>query len=76
VRDRTARLRKHYGLLASALRIRGDTRIGRIPSHFRTIKIRELRELQKRGISREKQLVMDVFGTRLLASAQRPSLKR
>jgi len=50
--------------------------MSRIPSHLRNIKIKELRELQKRGMSREKQLVTDVLGTRLLASVHRPTLKR
>lgn len=50
--------------------------MSRIPSHLRNIKIKELRELQKRGISRDKQLVTDVLGTRLLASVNRPMLKR
>jgi len=48
----------------------------RIPSHLKGIKIKELREMHKRGMSREKQLVTDVLGTRLLASASRPTLKR
>jgi Nbl1 / Borealin N terminal len=76
VRDRTARLRNHYNLLASTLKIRGEARMSRVPSHLRGIKIKELREMQKRGVAREKQLVADVLGTRLLASASRPTLKR
>jgi len=50
--------------------------MSRIPSHLRSIKIKELRELQKHGMSREKQIVTEVLGTRLLASANRPTLKR
>ena len=76
VRDRTTRLRNHYNLLASTLRIRGEARMSRVPSHLRGIKIKELREMQKRGVAREKQLLVDVLGTRLLASVQRPTLKR
>ena len=76
VRDRTTRLRNHYNLLASTLRIRGEARMSRVPSHLRGIKIKELREMQKRGLAREKQLLTDVLGTRLLASANRPTLKR
>lgn len=76
VRDRTTRLRNHYNLLASTLRIRGEARMSRVPSHLRGIKIKELRELQKRGVTREKQLLADVMGTRLLGSANRPTLKR
>jgi hypothetical protein len=76
VRDRATRLRNHYNLLASTLRIRGEARMSRIPSHLRSIKIKELRELQKHGISREKQVVTEVLGTRLLASVSRPNLKR
>jgi hypothetical protein len=76
VRDRATRLRNHYNLLASTLRIRGEARMSRVPSHLRGIKIKELREMQKRGITREKQLLTDVLGTRLLASANRPLLKR
>lgn len=48
--------------------------MSRVPSHLRGIKIKELREMQKRG--REKQLCTDVLGTRLLASVGRPTLKR
>ena len=76
VRDRTTRLRNHYNLLASTLRIRGEARMSRVPSHLRGVKIKELREMQKRGIVREKQLLADVLGTRLLASGNRPTLKR
>lgn len=76
VRDRATRLRNHYNLLASTLRIRGEARMSRVPSHLRGIKIKELREMQKRGITREKQLLTDVLGTRLLASTNRPMLKR
>lgn len=76
VRDRTMRLRNHYNLLASTLRIRGEARMSRVPSHLRGVKIRELREMQKRGQSKEKQLYTEVMGTRLLASAKRPTLKR
>src|SRR5437762_8031919 len=50
--------------------------MSRVPSHLRGIKIKELREMQKRGVAREKQLFTDVMGTRLLASASRPTLKR
>ena len=50
--------------------------MSRIPSHLRGIKIKDLREMQKRGMSKEKQLYSDVLGTRLLASATRPALKR
>ena len=50
--------------------------MSRVPSHLRGIKIKELRELQKRGVTREKQLLADVMGTRLLGSANRPTLKR
>ena len=60
----------------STLRIRGEARMSRIPLHFRSIKIKELREMQKRGLPREKQLYADVLGTKLLASANRPKLKR
>jgi hypothetical protein len=76
VRDRTTRLRNHYNLLASTLRIRGEARLSRVPSHLRGIKIKELRDMQKRGVAREKQLFTDVLGTRLLASTSRPTLKR
>ena len=75
VEDRTKRLRNYYNLLASTLRIRGEARVMRVPSHLRTIKIKELREMQKRGVTQQKQLA-DVLGTRLLASASRPALKR
>ena len=50
--------------------------MSRVPSQLRGIKIKELREMQKSGITREKQLYADVLGTRLLASANRPMLKR
>jgi len=50
--------------------------MSRVPSHLRGIKIKELREMQKRGETREKQMFTDVMGTRLLASASRPTLKR
>ena len=76
VRDRTTRLRNHYNLLASTLRIRGEARMSRVPSHLRGIKIKELRDMQKRGVVREKQLLADVLGTRLLATSNRPTLKR
>jgi Nbl1 / Borealin N terminal len=76
VRDRATRLRNHYNLLASTLRIRGEARMSRVPSHLRGIKIKELRDMQKGGVGREKQLYTDVLGTRLLASASRPTLKR
>src|SRR5271170_3987248 len=70
------RLRNHYNLLASTLRIRGEARMSRVPLQLRGIKIKELREMQKSGMIREKQLYADVLGTRLLASANRPMLKR
>jgi hypothetical protein len=50
--------------------------MGRVPSHLRGIKIRELRDMQKRGPLKEKQLYTEVMGTRLLASSHRPALKR
>jgi hypothetical protein len=50
--------------------------MSRIPLHLRGLKIKELREMQKCGLAREKQLYADVLGTRLLASANRPKLKR
>ena len=75
VEDRAKRLRNHYNLLASTLQIRGDARMSRVPLHLRTIKIKELREMQKRGVAPQKQLA-DVLGTRLLASVSRPMLKR
>jgi hypothetical protein len=50
--------------------------MSRVPSQLRGIKIKELREMQKSGMTREKQLYSDVLGTRLLASANRPMLKR
>ena len=50
--------------------------MSRVPSHLRGIKIKELREMQKSGLTREKQLYRDVLGTRLLASVNRPMLKR
>lgn len=49
--------------------------MSRVPSHLRNIKIKELREMQKRGVAPQKQLA-DVLGTRLLASVSRPLLKR
>jgi len=76
VKDRMTRLRNHYNLLASTLRIRGEARMSRVPSQLRGIKIKELREMQKSGVTREKQLFADVLGTRLLASVNRPMLKR
>src|SRR5438270_11908167 len=75
VEDRTKRLRNHYNLLASTLQIRGEARMARVPGHLRKIKIKELREMQKRGAAPQKQL-SDVLGTRLLASVNRPTLKR
>ncbi len=75
VEDRTKRLRNHYNLLASTLQIRGEARMARVPGHLRKIKIKELREMQKRGAAPQKQLA-DVLGTRLLASVNRPTLKR
>jgi hypothetical protein len=50
--------------------------MSRIPSHLRGIKIKELREMHKRGMGREKQLLTDVLETRLLSSTTRPTLKR
>ena len=50
--------------------------MSRVPSHLRGIKIRELREMQKRGQSKEKQLYAEVVGTKLLSSVNRPTLKR
>ena len=50
--------------------------MSRVPSQLRGIKIKDLREMQKSGVMREKQLYADVLGTRLLASSNRPTLKR
>lgn len=50
--------------------------MSRVPSQLRGIKIKELREMQKTGTTRGKQVYADVLGTRLLASANRPMLKR
>lgn len=49
--------------------------MARVPGPLRKIKIKELRDMQKRGAAPQKQLA-DVLGTRLLASVSRPTLKR
>jgi hypothetical protein len=76
VKDRTTRLRNHYNLLASTLRIRGEARLSRVPTYLRGIKIKELRQMQRNGVAHEKQVYTDVLGTRLLSSSTRPALKR
>jgi hypothetical protein len=42
--------------------------MSRVPVHFRGIKIKELREMQRRGTAGGQEVVAEVLGTRLLAT--------
>ena len=42
--------------------------MSRVPVHLRGIKIKELREMQRRGTAGGEELATEVLGTRLLAS--------
>lgn len=46
--------------------------MSRVPMHLRGIKIKELREMQRRGTTEGEQLATEVLGTRLLASKAVP----
>jgi hypothetical protein len=42
--------------------------MSRVPVHLRGIKIKELREMQRRGTAGGQEVVTEILGTRLLAS--------
>jgi hypothetical protein len=42
--------------------------MSRVPVHFRGIKIKELREMQRRGTAGGQEVAAEVLGTRLLAT--------